>query len=250
MLARRHIVSHRSSPRPGGQSIFGWSSIEHVKQVRCWLIILTFAVAACNGSSEQQGADHQAGPADTPTIQNSPHTGTPAVTTPLDTGAQQMRYLPQEKKDSISIEGRTQPMTLKLIHPPNADPPFTTYIPSDFVFEETSSGEGTGYYFYTNFGGSRAEDAYLLLYVFPANTTREDAIARVKAWVASRSANVQPAQFGQFGFQNDGKRYFAGIDLRLHSNRYYYVARQYPVEMGDGFGPRARKITDNWTWLI
>lgn len=214
-----------------------------------FVVVLAGAMAACNGGEEQQEISHQQGPADTPTVQNSPHTGTPAVSVPNDTSARMLTTMPQEKKDSISLEGMMEPITLKLVHMTDADPPFTTYMPKDFAFEATKAANGTDYHFYTAFGGKRNNDAYLLLHVFPAGTSQETAIASVKAWVASR-AQVQPDVFKSFQFTKGGALHAAGVDLRQHANRYYFVARQYPVEMGDGFGPRARKITDNWHWLI
>ena len=149
----------------------------------------------------------------------------------------------------MSIEGSMEPTTLKLIRPEGAEPPFTTYMPKDFVFEPVSSGEGTGYYFFTNFAGKRNSEAYLLLFVFPENTTQADAVARVKAFVTSRSSTVKPADYEAFSFTRNNVRYASGIELRQHGNRFYYIARQYPAEMADGFGPRAHKITENWNWL-
>jgi hypothetical protein len=213
-----------------------------------FIVILACAIAACNGAEREREVEHQQGPADTPTIQNSPHTGTPAVSVP-DGAAQPSNTLPLEKKDSIRIEGTMEPTTLKLIRPEGAEPSFTTYMPRDFVFEPASSGEGTGYYFFTNFAGRRNPEAYLLLFVFPPNTTQTDAVARVKAFVTSRSSTVKPADYEAFSFTKDNVRYASGIELRQHGNRFYYVARQYPVEMADGFGPRAHKITENWNWL-
>jgi hypothetical protein len=212
-----------------------------------FVVILACAVAACNGAERERNVEHQQGPADTPTVQNSPHTGTPAVSVP--DSVVPSNTLPLEKKDSVSIEGSMEPTTLKLIRPDGAEPPFTTYMPKDFVFEPLSSGEGTGYYFFTNFGGRRNPEAYLLLFVFPENTTRTDAVARVKAFVASRSSTAKPAEFEAFSFTKNNIRYASGIELRQHGNRFYYIARQYPAEMADGFGPRAHKITENWNWL-
>src|SRR5688500_14162329 len=146
------------------------------------VVILACVIAACNGAEQAREIDHQQGPADTPTVQNSPHTGTPAVSVP-DSVAQPSNTLPLEKKDSVRIEGSMEPITLKLIKPEGADPAFTTYMPKDFVFDPVSSGEGTGYYFFTNFAGKRNPEAYLLLFVFPENTTQADAVARVKAFV-------------------------------------------------------------------
>jgi hypothetical protein len=215
---------------------------------RKFVIILACMIAACNGAEKQREVEHQQGPSDTPTVQNSPHTGTPAVSVP-DSSAQPSNQMPLEKKDSVRIEGSMEPITLKLIRPEGAEPRFMTYMPKDFAFDPINSGEGTGYYFFTNFAGRRNDEAYLLLYVFPSGTTRQQATARVKAFVASRSTTAKPAEYGAFAFTRNGVRYASGIDLRQQGDRFYYVARQYPVEMADGFGPRAAKITDNWKWL-
>jgi hypothetical protein len=213
-----------------------------------FVVILACVIAACNAAERERDTEHQQGPADTPTVQNSPHTGTPAVSVP-DSVTQPTNQLPLEKKDSVSIEGSMEPITLKLIRPDGAEPPFLTYMPKDFVFDPITSGEGTGYYFFTNFAGKRNSEAYLLLFVFPENTTREDAVARVKAFVSSRNSTVKPTDFEAFAFTKNNVRYASGIDLRQHGNRFYYIARQYPAEMADGFGPRAHKITESWQWL-
>jgi len=166
-----------------------------------------------------------------------------------DSVAQPSNTLPLEKKDSVRIEGSMESITLKLIKPEGADPAFTTYMPKDFVFDPVSSGEGTGYYFFTNFAGKRNPEAYLLLFVFPENTTQADAVARVKAFVASRNSTAKPADYEAFSFTKNNVRYASGIDLRQHGNLFYYISRHYPVEMADGFGPRAHKITESWKWL-
>jgi len=161
---------------------------------------------------------------------------------------QEIAYAPETRLDSISIEGMTQPISLKLVQPESANPPFRAYIPPDMIFEPASSGEGDGYYFFTNFGGNRNDDAYLLVFVFPAGTTEGEAVELVKAFTASRGG-PPPAQFENFSFQRDGVRYNGGIELRKHHDRFYYIARQYPAEYGDGFGPRASKILQYWDWL-
>lgn len=137
---------------------------------------------------------------------------------------------------------------MKLVEPQSANPPFRTYMPPDMLFEPSSSGEGEGYYFRTNFAGRKNENAYLLVFVFPAGTQEGEAIELVKAFVASRGA-PPPARYNSFSFERGGERYFGSIDLRRHHDRYYYIAQQYPVEYGDGFGPRVAKILQYWIWL-
>lgn len=198
---------------------------------------------------EEPSAQHQTGPADTSTAASSVHTGTPSVAAPTDTTGTPLTYLPQEKRDSIRIEGSWQPITLRLIQPESADPPFLTYMPKDFAFDPVSSGAGDGYYFYTSYSGQRNNNAYLLLFVFPRGTAQAEAIERVKTWVASRGAPA-PAQYESFQFRQGGQLFFGSIDLRKHGDRFYYIAHQYPAEFADGFGPRAEKIKSSWKWLI
>ncbi|MGQ0813149.1 MAG: hypothetical protein ACT4O1_01635 [Gemmatimonadota bacterium] len=209
------------------------------------LVILTCVAAACNGAQDQPGQQQVQ-----PETAATEHTQVPAVITPAEQKPPRpLQYLPQQKRDSIRIEGTTEPITLRLIQPPSASPPFYTYMPTDMAFEAASSGEGDGYYFYTNFGGNRNEDAYLLLFVFPTGATEADAGQRVRMYVESRGAPAS-ADRKSFTFKRGGRLYAAGIELRRHGSRYYYLARQYPIEYADGFGPRAQKIIDEWQWLI
>lgn len=195
-------------------------------------LILLAALGACN--REKSAADrHQGQPVGAANAEHQPQ--------------DQLTYLPEQKIDSIRIEGSTEPLTLKVIQPPSSIP-FVTYVPSDMLFEPGAADEGEGFYFYTNFGRRRNENAYLLMFIYPDGTKQEDAIRRVKAWVASR-ADVPASQIEQFRFEKDGTRYIAGIDLRMHGNRYYHVAEQYPEEYAEGFSPRAQRILDEWKWL-
>lgn len=196
-----------------------------------FLILLT-AVSACN--REQTAGDrHQGQPVSAPNAEHQPQ--------------DQLMYLPEQKMDSIQIEGSSQPLTLKVVQPP-ASLPFVTYVPSDMLFEHVAADEGEGFTFYTNFGGRKNENAYLLMFIYPEGTKQVDAVRLVKAWVASR-ADVAASQIEQFRYEKDGTRFVAGIDLRMHGNRYYYIAKQYPEEYSEGFNPRAQRILDEWKWL-
>jgi hypothetical protein len=139
---------------------------------------------------------------------------------------------PATKRDSIQLEGSFHPITATLVKP-QASIPFSTYVPEDMLFEQNSSDEGEGFYFYTNFGGQKNENAFMLVFLLPAGRTRADAQALADAFVSSRKSarQVATAQLGEY------------------NGRYLYVARTYPAEFGDGMGPRTHYIRSQWVWL-
>ena len=140
--------------------------------------------------------------------------------------------VPNQKPDSIQIEGAWQPMTLRLVMPASSIP-FLTYMPADMIAESNSTAEGEGHYFYANFGGQRNDEAFLLMFVFPAGTTEEEAVRLARNFKNSRA---------RAGF-------VVNTELKRHGERFYYIAEHYPAEYGDGFGPRSRRIQDEWQWL-
>ena len=189
-----------------------------------FVAILSCVVAACNGEAGD-ASQHQQQAAN----------------------AISAEHRPAEKTDSIRIEGMSEPLRLNLAQP-SSSIPFATYVPADMKFEEVSSGEGEGYYFYTNFAGKKNEHAYLLIFIVPPNTNQLQAVQLLKAYAASRG-NIPPAQFDRFSFTRDGVDYLGSIELRMHGDRFYYIAQQYPVEYAEGFVPRAQRIMNEWQWL-
>lgn len=123
-------------------------------------------------------------------------------------------------------------MTATLVKP-QASVPFSTYVPDDMAFEQNSSDEGEGYYFFAEFGGQKNENAFMLVFILPQGSTAADAQALGTAFIASRS----------------GARRIANIRYGEYNGRHFYVAYAYPAEFGDGMGPRTHFIRTNWVWL-
>lgn len=121
---------------------------------------------------------------------------------------------------------------LKLIQP-KSSVPFLTYMPPDMIEETRTTSQGEGHYFIANFAGQRNDNAYLVVFVYPAGVKQEEAVRIAKEFQSVREKTG----------------YVVNVDLRLHNNRYYYIGRYYPAEYGDGFGPRAKTILDEWQWL-
>ena len=168
--------------------------------------------AACNQSNKQRdvAADTSSAPPDTSV----------SVT------------LPASKQDSVRIEGAWQPLELRLFRPASSIP-FYTYVPADMIGESTSSDEGEAHYFYAKFGGQRNNDAFLLMFIFPAGTAEPDAVEAARAFRDGRKKS----------------NFVVDTELRRHGSRFYYIAEHYPAEYGDGFGTRSRRIQDEWQWL-
>ena len=198
-------------------------------------LILLALLAACNAEPDRQSEPS--------TTQDAPGsaTGDPAVVHHPEPPAR-----PAEHLDSVQVEGTWERFTAKLVQPA-AEPPFSAYVPPDMIFEQASSGEGDGYYFFTNFAGKRNDNAFVLVFVYPAGTSEPEAQRRVQAFMASRKA--KSSEGSRFTFEQNGVMYAGGIELKQQDGRFYHVADQYPREYGDGFGPRAAFIKRNWVWL-
>ncbi len=183
-------------------------------------VILAAFLTGCNGAGDQQPPPQQ---------QPEPVATSPTKSAPAAPG---LVALPAQKLDSIRLEGTAEPITLRLVQPASSMP-FVTYVPKDMVVESTRSDTGEAHYFYANFGGKLNKDAFLLIFIYPSNASQQDAVRLAKA----------------FQDTHQQKNHFVDLDLRLHGDRYYYVARQYLYEYADGFGPRAQRILDEWKWL-
>ena len=185
--------------------------------------IFALALPACNAREE---APAQTDAGNTQAAPGSA-TGDPSVVHHPEPPAR-----PESRRDSIAIEGSFQPITAKLVKP-QASVPFSTYVPEDMVFEQNSSGEGDGYFFFAGFGGKKNENAFMLVFLLPAGSSEADARAVGDAFVASRKGNQNVANV-RYGTYND---------------RPFYVAHAYPAEFGDGMGPRTHYIHSHWIWL-
>ncbi len=138
---------------------------------------------------------------------------------------------PQEKQDSIQLEGMWEPMKARLVQP-NTSVPFSTYLPEGMEFDQQASGEGEGFYFYAAFGGQRNENAFMLVFVLPAGAAEAQARTMANTFRASRSGSGQSTR----------------VQLGNYNGRQFYVGYTYPAEFGDGMGPRTHYIRENWIW--
>lgn len=138
-----------------------------------------------------------------------------------------------EKEDTISVEGTSQPMRMKLVQFTRSSVPALTYIPADMISVDQKINGAECHFFVANFAGKRNDEAYLALCILPAGISEADAIRSAKTFKASR---VRPS-------------FVVDVELKNHKGQYYFLARNYPAEFGDGMSPRIQKILEAWRWL-
>lgn len=166
--------------------------------------------------------------------------------------------------DTLALEGTPEPIELRLHRAQDNFPlPFSTYVPADMSVN-TDPEEGT-VRFTAEFGGIRNDEAFVHFFVFPPGTPRQEAIALARGYETSRgvpvSQGIEPiagestprhlewaVESYLFRYQTDGDWYGGDIGVGEHRDRHYMMVRHYPVEYGDGFGPRAHLIVRTWVW--
>lgn len=164
---------------------------------------------------------------------------------------------PAERQDTVLIEGRREPVRLRLVEsPPEFPIPFSTYAPQGFTMRTLGSGEETVVRFVAAFGGTPDERAYLEVVPYPADAPEAAAVAGAlevagteaspdSAWAAVADWVVREWRFLRLGAREP---YVGSVLLGRTGDRWLHVLMRYPPEYGDGFGPRARLILETWRW--
>jgi hypothetical protein len=173
---------------------------------------------------------------------------------------------PGERIDTVHIEGEATPQPTRLFTTGAGFPlPFSTYVPENMTAEESRTDSTASVSFIARFGGIRNEDAYVHLYVFPAGTDRQGALALAEGYIASRgvpvSQGLEPLPESEasarmpwateawtFRYQRDSGWFFGSLGVGEHRGRFFQLMRHYPGDYGDGFGPRAGLIENGWRW--
>lgn len=162
----------------------------------------------------------------------------------------------------MRVEGMPEVMELALFRADDFPLPFSAYVTADMAAERTD--ERT-VHFFAEFGGQRQEDAFLHLFVFPEGTGRQEALATAKGYKTGRglpvSRGLEPIadavdrpqldwamEAYRFRYQAEGRWFGGTLGVGRHDDRFFMIVRHRPVEMGDGFAPRADLIMETWRW--
>jgi hypothetical protein len=154
----------------------------------------------------------------------------------------------------ILVEGMREPMTYRLYRSPESFPlGFETYLPADMAPGSVASGEGEAIRFVPTFGDPLAEPGGLSITVPSGELSATDARRLVRE-IAAGIGSVERVTGGGFTwaleeYRFQGETLVGRVALGRHDGRYFYVTTAYPVEMGDGFGPRAHRILGEWRWV-
>jgi hypothetical protein len=152
---------------------------------------------------------------------------------------------PQNRQDTLMIEGMQEPVTLNLYRSPQNWPlPFYTYLPPGMEAETISSGDGNAVQFSFN-------EANINFFTFREGISRSE--AQKYAYNTLGSKAVTPCdndwewQWGCY-YTGNNPAQVSRILMGEHKGRYFYYLIRYPAEYGDGFGPRYHMLLDNWRW--
>jgi hypothetical protein len=164
---------------------------------------------------------------------------------------------PGTRADTLWIEGMAEPVTLQRYATPEGFPlAFETYLPPEWTSETVASGEGEAVRFSPS--GPIAGEALMSVIVLPEGTDREAALRRAEDHALSEiradpeasavaGPPAEPWPLAEVVLMSEA---VAGrVDLGEHAGRYFLVSTRYPLEAGDGMGPRVAKILETWRWL-
>lgn len=259
-LPTRHSDPPRHTPRPPFRTVLPWTagttrsdpttraSAGRRTGTAAPLLALGLALAACGGTGEDAATDDVAGEDSVTRLTD-------------DNGSAGAR--PPTRSDTVRIEGMAEPISLRLFTALEDFPlPFTAYVPEEMAAQRASESAVD---FIAEFGGTRSEDAFVHLYVFPEETDRQAALAAAKAYKTGRGIPISQGleiiadatlpphlrwaeEAYRFRYQSVDRWYAGTLGVGRKGDRYFMIVRHRPAEYGDGFGPRADLITETWRW--
>lgn len=153
----------------------------------------------------------------------------------------------QEIEETIQIEGMEEPIILNLYD--NADAPFITYVPSDFLAEEDGSEE---YTFYANYEDEKLEEINMQVHFFGDEVTEQPSLEEESDF-ATVVGEMEPVEeeFKWYDWtleeyqSSDGSRYAL---LGEHNGQYFVMVLNSEPLYSEGFIPRAHKIIEHFYW--
>ena len=173
---------------------------------------------------------------------------------------------PEERVDTLMLEGMAEPMRVRLFETPAGFPlRFSTYVPEDMRPEVLEADSGASVRFTTAFGGTPNPNAYLNIHVYPESMDAAGAAAAADAFAVSRGVPVSQGEgddepdwprryawsLAEYPFDHpgpEGGRMVGLVAVGTHGERVFHVIQQHPEEYGDGFGPRAALILEELRW--
>lgn len=154
---------------------------------------------------------------------------------------------PETATGTIQIEGMAEALDLRLVTVEDIPLAFSTYVPDEWTEDMVSSGEGSAVVLTM---GEPPLDGSVSLFV-PSQANRGQ-IASIARAVAESRGGALPLGDAE-DWVRGGHRFMDGgrvgsVRIGEHAGIPFYVVTDYPVEMGDGFPPRAVLVLDRLRW--
>ena len=139
-----------------------------------------------------------------------------------------------------------EPVAYRLVREEGFPLPFSTYVPEEMGYDAVSSGEGSAARFSL---GSEPREAVLSVFVPSGDVDDLDAWAREMAETMGEPSLLEPPAWAEAAYSFGGMDVMGSLLAGRHAGRPFYVLETIPLDMGDGFGPRAAAVQREWRWL-
>jgi hypothetical protein len=139
--------------------------------------------------------------------------------------------------------------------------PFRTEVPEGLRAEPVTLDDEDGIRFVAHPGGTRADSAYVYVFVYPPGTSEAAARETVRAIaervrVPGNRTELEPArtlpwavvEYPIYGMGTVREPLRGWVALGAHGGRWFHVVSQYPEDLETWFTPRARHLLDAWRW--
>jgi hypothetical protein len=198
-------------------------------------VILILSVTGCRDPGSHEPAERS--PAEVDTLAQSESPVTPAA-----------------REDTLWIEGIPELVVLSPFRTDTFPIPFRTYLPPGWRAEEIPEERTVAFIP----DGPLARQARLSIRAYPQGMTLQDAVERLHIRTtfdaeAPQQTTVMPAEdraaWAITELIASAGPMVARAGLGVVDGRFFEVVSRYPVEAGDGFGPRAAIILSELRWL-
>ncbi|PWA08052.1 hypothetical protein DCC39_15670 [Pueribacillus theae] len=148
---------------------------------------------------------------------------------------------PETKTETLEIEGMPEEKTFILAK--NEHIGVSTYYPDDMVAQT----EQNSIKIFTNFVGEKRDDAYFEIYEASENQTKDDKqlLSDFNGYSITEVAEDEfMIPYSQKEYTIEKGDFTGTVSIFERNGKVYRITTHYPIEWGDGVGPRIAKIID------
>jgi hypothetical protein len=166
---------------------------------------------------------------------------------------------PKSKTDQIALEGMEEDFSFTLHD--DAALGLSTYIVEDMIVESVSSREGDSMLVFTNFGGSKNDEAFASIYSPHMDMTVDeltDFAVKTISWanfeIVERSEEAtnrfewSENEFSIMKQDDQGGHIIGTVSIFERNGHSYMFKVQYPEDYSEGMVPRVMKVVEDIQW--